>query len=209
MNDRKTLPQQSQLTIGLLSRRPKKSITAAVASGKSGISQMWSRKYGCAFMPGFSPFQHVHFVREQRLAIAEKRQDDAQPDGGFRGCVGDDKNCEDLTVQVAEHMRERHQVDVHGVQNQLDRHQDDNHVATREHADDAYGEQREAKPKIMIHGNHYSLRFAITTAPIMATRSKIDAISKGSMKRPKSASATASVFLGKTSGARACGNSDV
>src|SRR3984957_206284 len=160
-------------------------------------------------MLGFSPFQHVHFVGEQRFAIAEKRQNDSQADGGFSSCVRDDKNCEYLAVHVAEHVREGDQVNVHRVQNQFDGHQNDDDVSTREHADYADGEQRETEPKIMIYGNHYTLRFAITTAPIMATRSKIDAISKGSMKRPKSASATASVFFGKTSGIRAWGKSDV
>src|SRR3984957_13119115 len=160
-------------------------------------------------MLDFSPFQHVHFVGEQRFAIAEKCQDDSQADGGFSGRVRDNEYCEDLAVDVAEHVRESDQVNVHCVQNQFDGHQNDDDIAAREHADHADGKQRETEPKIMIYRNHYTLRFAITTAPIMATRSKIDAISKGNMKRPNSASATASVFLGKTSGIRACGNSDV
>src|ERR1700722_6093490 len=159
-------------------------------------------------MLGFSPFQHVHFVGEQRFAIAEKRQNDSQADGGFSSCCRDDKNCEYLAVHVAEHVREGDQVNVHRVQNQFDGHQNDDDVSTREHAVHADGDQRESGPKKIIYGNHYTLRFAITTAPIMATRSKIDAISKGSIKRPKSASATASVFFGRTSGIRPCGKSD-
>src|SRR5580704_315467 len=159
-------------------------------------------------MPVFSPFQHVHFVGKQRLAIAEERQDDAEPDGRFGGRVGNYEYGEHLTIDRAEHVRKSNQVDVHRVQNQLDGHENDDHVSARQHPDHADGEQREAEPKIMIYRNHYTLRFAITTAPIMATRSKIDAISNGSMKRPNSASATASVFFGKTSGIRAWGKSD-
>src|SRR5271156_5529608 len=159
-------------------------------------------------MLDFSPFQHVHFIGEQRFAIAEKRQDDSEADGGFSGGVSDYKNCEDLAVHVAEHVREGDQVDVHCVQNQFDGHQNDDDIPAREHADHADGEQRETEPKIMIHGNHYTLRFAITTAPIMATRSKIDAISKGSIKWPKSASATASVFFGEMSRTCSGGKSD-
>src|SRR5208282_5478251 len=39
-----TTPTQTALTVAFCSRRPKKNIIAAPKAGKSGISQMWSRK---------------------------------------------------------------------------------------------------------------------------------------------------------------------
>ena len=45
--------------------------------------------------------------------------------------------------------RERHQVQVHGVQNQFDRHQDDDHVAARQHADHAQQKQGCAEDQVM------------------------------------------------------------
>ena len=39
-----TAPTQTALTVAFCSRRPKKNIIAAPKAGKSGISQMWSRK---------------------------------------------------------------------------------------------------------------------------------------------------------------------
>ena len=80
-----------------------------------------------------------------------------------------------------QHPRKRHQVDIHRVQNQLDGHQNDDHVAAREHADHADGEQRQAQKKIMVRPAIiiHILLLAITTAPIIATSSK----NRGDLKR--------------------------
>ncbi len=49
----------------------------------------------------------------------------------------------------AEQPRERHEINIHGVQNQLDAHQNDDDVAARDHADDADGEERQTEHEIM------------------------------------------------------------
>ena len=98
----KTLPTQRALITSFFSLRPKNSMAAAVTSGNIGISQMCARKNGsCDVIGRFSPFQHVHFVRQHRLAIAEKREDDAQAHGGFRRCVRNDENGENLAIDGA------------------------------------------------------------------------------------------------------------
>src|ERR1700746_2723641 len=162
INETKTLPTQRALITVCASFRPKNSMAAAVISGNIGISQMCARKNGrCEVIGRFSPFEHVHFVREDRFAIAE--------------------NCEDLAIDGAEVPRERDEVNVDGVQDQLDGHEDDNYVATGEDADHTDSEKREAEDQIGFCRNHQTLLLAITTAPIIATSSRTEAISNGSM----------------------------
>src|SRR4029077_8887065 len=83
INEMKTLPTQRPLITSFFSLRPKKSTAAAVMSGNMGINQRCERKNGRYDVIGrFSPFQHVHFVREDRFAIAEKRKNNAEANGG-------------------------------------------------------------------------------------------------------------------------------
>src|ERR1700720_245605 len=182
INEMKTLPTQRPLITSFFSLRPKNSIAAAVMSGNIGISQMCARKNGrCEVIGRFSPFQHVHFVREDRFAIAEKREDDTEAHSGFGSCVRDDENGENLAIDRPEVARERDKIDVHRVQDQLDGHEDDNHVAAGKHSDYADGEERKAEDEIRFCRNHQTFLLAITTAPIMATSSRTEAISNGSM----------------------------
>src|ERR1700727_2781225 len=94
-----------------------------------------------------SPLQQVHFVYVDRLLITEEGDQDAEADRGFGGGVGDYKNCEDLavqgrrTVQSLPVAREGDQIQIDGVQDQFNRHQDDDYVAAGEDADDAENKQ--------------------------------------------------------------------
>src|SRR6516225_1138365 len=108
---------------------PKKNISTAPRSGNKGISQMYSRKFTLSL-----PLQQVDFIRLHRFLVAEKRDQDAQPDGGFGHRVRNHEDGENLSVDVLQRMRERDQVDVHGIKNQLDRHQNDHDVASRQNA---------------------------------------------------------------------------
>src|SRR5260221_6140583 len=127
-----------------------------------------------------SPFEEVHLVGEDGFAVAEESDDDAKADGGFRGSVGDDEEGEYLPGNVAKVAREGDEVDVDGVEDQLDGHEHDDDVAARDDADGADQEQREAQEQVVADGHHASVLFlAITTAPTIATSSKTLAISKG------------------------------
>src|ERR1700746_1816311 len=113
INETKTLPTQRPLITSFFSLRPKSSIAAAVTSGNIGISQMWARKNGrCEVIERFSPFQHVHFVREDRFAIAEKRKNNAEANGGFGSCVSNNENGENLAVDAVQRPPERDEVEV-------------------------------------------------------------------------------------------------
>src|SRR5579862_2548013 len=86
------------------------------------------------------PLQQIHFIHVDRLPITEEGDQNSQPDGSFSCCVGDYKNCENLTMQCVPAVnplpvaRKRHQVQIDGVQDQLNRHQYDHDVPPREHA---------------------------------------------------------------------------
>src|SRR4051794_182247 len=96
------------------------------------------------------PFQKIDLIQKDRLAVAVERDDDAEPDGGFGGGDDDDENREDLSgdgVLIARQLqvaREGDEVQVRRVQNQLDRHEDDDDVAPREHARHADDEEERA-----------------------------------------------------------------
>src|SRR5271166_4058337 len=98
------------------------------------------------------PLQQIHFVHVHRLLVAEEGDDDAEADRGFGGGVGNHEDREHLPVQSVQ-PRERHQVQVHGIQDQLNRHQNDDHVAPRQHADGANDEQRRRNNEVMQCGD--------------------------------------------------------
>src|ERR1019366_2269687 len=102
---------------------PKSSMRAAPASGNSGISQMVSRKF-----TRFLPLQQVDFIRLHGFLIAEQGDEDAETDGGFSHCVGNHKDREYLPGGVLPHVRKGDQIDVHGIEDEFDGHQDDHHV---------------------------------------------------------------------------------
>ncbi len=79
--------------------------------------------------------------------------------------------------------RERDEGQVRGVEHQLDRHEDDDHVAADQHADGADGEETPRERKIVLDRHHGSVRpprLASTTAPTIATSSRSEVISKDS-----------------------------
>src|SRR5205807_1747747 len=65
------------------------------------------------------PLQQVHFVFKNGFAVPEERDDDSEPHRGFGGGIGDDEQRENLPCDVAVQARKGHEIDVHGVQNQL------------------------------------------------------------------------------------------
>src|ERR1700688_223711 len=91
------------------------------------------------------PFQQVHFVGKYGIAVAEKGDDDAEADGSFCGSVRDDKQSEDLSRDITENAGEKDQVDIDGVEDEFDGHQDDDNVAARDHANASDQKQRQAK----------------------------------------------------------------
>src|SRR6266508_1111129 len=89
-----------------------------------------------------SALHQIDVLDRDRAAIAEIGDQNGEPDGGFGGGDGEHQEREDLADEVAEEAREGDQVDVDREQDQLDRHQDDDHVLpVEENAEDAEREQ--------------------------------------------------------------------
>ena len=94
----------------------RRNIRAAPKSGNSGISQIWSRKFTALL-----PFQQVDFIRQHGFLIAEQSDEDAQPDGGLSHGVDNHEDGENLSRPPALLvMRKGDQIDVHGVEDELD-----------------------------------------------------------------------------------------
>src|SRR5580704_899410 len=133
---------------------------------------------------GRSPFEEVHLVGLNSFAIAEEGEDDAQADAGLGGGGGKDEESEYLAGNIAEDAGEQDEVNVDGVENQLDGHQNDDDVAARHDTDAANQKERQAEEKIVLRRHHGSsvlfLFLAMTTAPTMATSRRTLTISNGS-----------------------------
>src|SRR5215831_15832505 len=83
-------------------RTPMSPFTTNPAKGRSGISHN-SPVIGLAL-------QDAHVVDQERVAIAEERQHDRQPDGDLSRRDGDCEDAEDLPADVVQLAAERHQV---------------------------------------------------------------------------------------------------
>src|SRR5688572_1057636 len=112
------------------SRFPKKRISQNEVNVIAGMTQ------ACSSMPP-SALHHVDLVEVDGGAVAVDEQDDREPDADLGSGHGDGEQGEDLTGDgslAAPHVAEGHQVDVHRVEDELDRHQDEHAVAPGEHA---------------------------------------------------------------------------
>src|SRR3954470_23564155 len=96
----------------------------------------------------YLPLQQIHFVYVDRFLIPKESNQNTQPDRRFRCCIGNDENREHLTLQVVQ-PRERNQIQVYGIQDQLNRHQNDDHVPPRNHADGADRKQRRGDNQVV------------------------------------------------------------
>lgn len=85
-----------------------------------------------------------------RAFAAEEGHENGQADGRLGRRDGEDEHGKNLARQIAEIGGEGHEIDIHGQQHQLDRHQYHNHIlAIEENAEDAQREQRRAQPQKM------------------------------------------------------------
>src|SRR5580704_10315498 len=113
------------------------------------------RKTMASYMLPLALHQIDVFNRD-RAAVAEIGDEDGEPDGGFRRRHREHDQRIDLADDVAEEGRKRHQVDVDGEQDELDRHQDDDDVlAVEEDAQDAEREQDRGDREIVTEPDHH------------------------------------------------------
>src|SRR6266404_5789658 len=93
------------------------------------------------------PLQKINLIDPDRFAIAIERDHDAESNRRLSGRDDNDENCEYLAGErvraaaVLQITRERDEVQIRRVQNQLDRHEDDDDVAAGQHAGHANDEK--------------------------------------------------------------------
>ena len=117
--------------------------------------------------------QEVDLVDVEGLACAEKGNDDGEADGGFGSRYNHDEEDKDLAGYLMPHVRERDEGEVHGVQHELDRHEDRDNVALDEEGGDANAKQDRGEDEVVGDGYHYDLlrRAAMTAITMMMIRS--------------------------------------
>src|SRR5215207_6857979 len=119
-------------------RRPPSSRTAAPASGSAISSQEVASRPSAGVMSTLgspSVLQQVGVVDRGGPAGPVDRHDDGEPDDDLGGGHDHEEERHDLAVDGAARPGEGDQRQVHRVEHQLDAHEDDDGVATDEHAD--------------------------------------------------------------------------
>src|SRR5687767_769799 len=115
-------------------RMPTRPLMAAPIPGSSGMSQIRSTSSFSRIpnpespTPSSLPSHDVHFVDVDGFFVAIEGQDDSQTYGGLGRRDGDDEHCEHLTDGVLQLLGVGHQIDVHRIQNELDRHENDDEI---------------------------------------------------------------------------------
>src|SRR5690606_35631372 len=104
------------------------------------IAPTSGRKTAAVYM-GNSALHHVDVFDGDRTAIAEVDDQDRETDRRLGRGNGQYEHGEDLADEILQRPGERHEVDVHGEQHQLDGHQDDDHILPVE--EDAENPDRE------------------------------------------------------------------
>src|SRR3954447_11104802 len=134
----------------LSARRPSSSSTAEESSG-SAISSQAADWMPCAVVtrPYPSVLQQVRVVHGRAPASSEDGHDDGEADDDLGGSDGHHEERHDLAVEAAVDAREGDQRQVHGVQHQLDAHEDDDGVAPHEHTDGTDREQRGGEHQVV------------------------------------------------------------
>src|SRR6202012_1925972 len=135
-------------------RRCRRSDSAhAPRTGRSGPPGWRRAAAGKRWLESYPPalvLYQIDILNRHRAAVAEIDHQHGKADRGFRGRHRQHQERKDLADDVTEEGRERHQVDVDGEQDQLDRHQDDDDVlAVEEDAENTQREQDRADREIM------------------------------------------------------------
>src|SRR5262245_32065917 len=92
--------------------------------------------------------EQIEAVRLDGPANAEDRDDDGQPDGDLGDRDGNREEREDEPRHVAAEAREGDQIDVDGVEHQLDAEEDADRVPARQDAEEADGEHERGQGEV-------------------------------------------------------------
>ena len=100
------------------------------------------------------PLQEIDLIYIGGNFSTEHHDDDGQPHRGFACCNGDHEQRRHLPCHRLQVMREGHQVDICGIQHDLDGHENNNEVPPNEHTQDARHKQNGTEGDIGGEGNH-------------------------------------------------------
>src|SRR5215469_725574 len=103
---------------------PQRPLMITANSGKTGIRRMSQSVMGTA-----SPLQEVHFVDIRRDLSPKDDNNNGEPDCCFSGGNRNDKERHELPSHRLHVIRKGDEIDVRGIQHDLDRHQYDDEIA--------------------------------------------------------------------------------
>src|SRR6266446_9653401 len=132
---------------------PPRPFTAAPRSGSSGIQRRYET--WVMSMPPLVP-ERVRRLDVDTVEVLVDAEDDREADRRLRGREHDDEDREHLAVdRGAAVARERDVVDVGGVQDELDAHQDADRVLARQHRVEPEGEDQEADDQEVLEADPF------------------------------------------------------
>src|SRR5690606_11503106 len=144
--DRNSAPVVTSLAGRLPIRRLPRPATMAASSGPKTMIRMEDK---------ILSLHPAGIVDGDRAPAAEVDDQNGEADSGFAGGNRRNEHREDLAGEIAAEGAERHQVEVYRQQDQLDRHQDDDHVlAVEKDAEHAEHEQDRADDDIVFDADH-------------------------------------------------------
>src|SRR5688572_20706469 len=120
-------------------------MSAADASGRRR-TRMACESIEC--MARASVLQVVKFLDLDGVALAEQRDDDGQADGNFGRGDREDEENEDVAVEGAVELRERHQRQRRREQHELEAHVDDERVLAEENAEETDREEQRGDQQV-------------------------------------------------------------
>src|SRR5437016_10791242 len=93
--------------------------------------------------------------------MAKHGNDDRKTDYGLGGGHRHDKEHDDLPLHRTQVARERNEGQIHGVEHQLDGHQDHDQIPPHQDPDHADGENHRAENQVVLEGHHIRLRLSL------------------------------------------------
>src|SRR6185437_3762383 len=119
----------------------------------------------------------IDVLQVDRLIVPEDGQNDRESDRRFSRRHRHDEEGDQVGADSV-HLSQRHEREVHGVEHELHAHEQHDGIPTKQHARNADREQHGGQSESRAE-KHQTFRFASTTAPTMAARSRIEVTSNG------------------------------
>src|SRR5262245_24401101 len=133
------------------------------------------------------PSQDVQVIGHCRPPHPEDQDDQGEAESDLGDGDADGEHGEDEPRGVGVEAREGHEVDVDGVQHELDAEQDADGVAAGDDPEEADGEQRGGEREVRLEPHAYSSGLAKYRAPSSAARKSTPSSSRGGTKRVRRA----------------------